>query len=281
MRGSKLQPVSILGCRSDLGRALPESWKAAYALTQLSSDDCDLRSTNAVEILSTQLQKGSVILFFATINRHRSHDKASFDDNLSMAKTVSDTAIKTNAKGVIFTSAVDIYGSSPSLPINETTKPAPESWYAKSKWESEQLLLKSLERVCNVGIFRCPGLYNPEARGNGAIASLTQQARAGSFINLNNNGENLRDFVNMNDLYLLFSNWINQPRTGVWNVASSHSISMNQVARHIIQKIGSGSIRLSGNDNRNFNLTFENTKLRETFPDVRIRNFLEAYSPTI
>ena len=94
---------------------------------------------------------------------------------------------------VIFYSTVGVYGIDENFHADETTRCRPQSVYAKTKYEAEQLVMSSSENGGPEGVvLRFPVAYGPYDRGN--MASLIRAIHGRRFVVLGD-GECRRSMV--------------------------------------------------------------------------------------
>ena len=215
--------------------------------------------------------------FFSAVSKGKKNTVESYDTNLKMARNVAHAARSKQVLGVIFTSSIDIYGNCPINPLTEKSFIQANSWYSKSKKESEIILQTMLDGEIPLGIFRCPGIYDLSSCDRSVIGNFTRRAQENKILKVHNSGENMRDFIYAGDLYELFYLWFKKPVTGIWNVATGNSCSMLDVVEQIVKNVGLGSIEITEEGHRNFNQVFDCTAILETFGANPLRPFYDAF----
>lgn len=111
-----------------------------------------------IDCLNTGLKNCEVIVHYAACID--SKDKSIFEVNVRGTENLLKAAVKSKVKKFIFISSADVYGLNPMVPVKENSKICPQSKYAKSKIQAEQLVLSFAEKYSiEVVIFRPGSIY--------------------------------------------------------------------------------------------------------------------------
>lgn len=102
-----------------------------------------------------------------------------------------------NAKH-IYISTVAVYGNNQEA-ITESTPPDPQTEYAKSKWQAEQIILKLHKSV----IIRLSSLFGNGMKENTLIPNYTNQALRDNQIEVWGTGERKQNYIHVNDVATL------------------------------------------------------------------------------
>lgn len=160
--------------------------------------------------------------------------------NIGGTLNVLSAASKNNVKKVVFASSCAVYGNPTDLPIRETAQINPLAPYTISKIVGEYYCkiftdLFNLPTVC----LRYFNVYGPRQDPNSAYAAAIPK-----FIDLVlknkqptifGDGTQTRDFIFVKDVTKANTIAAESKRTGVFNIASGEKISINDLAKKIIE----------------------------------------------
>ena len=160
---------------------------------------------------------------------------------------VLEEAAKAGVKKLCFSSSAAIYGDNPTVPKTEDMLPEPKSPYAITKLDGEYYCKMfhdegKLKTAC-MRYFNVFGpRQDPKSQYAAAVPIFIDKALKNETITIFGDGEQTRDFVYVNDIaranaYLAE----NEDLSGVYNVAYGKSITVNELARKIIEQTGSKS----------------------------------------
>jgi dTDP-L-rhamnose 4-epimerase len=133
------------------------------------------------------------------------------------------------------------------LPAGEEARLHPVSVYGLSKAAQEELLRLSLPRhAARVDAFRLQNVYGPgqsrAVRDVGVANILAEQALRGDTLQLFEDGEQVRDFVLLDDVAELLSEAVlrdlSPARFASWNVGSGVGITLRELAEAIFDTAG-------------------------------------------
>ncbi len=111
---------------------------------------------------------------------------------------------------VIYASTATIYGMTKLLPVSECTKPEPTSVYDLHKlFAEQQLSMASSNNVINATSLRLSNVYGPSlsdssANDRGILNKITKMALNGEDINIYGDGNNIRDYIHIDDVVSAF-----------------------------------------------------------------------------
>lgn len=128
------------------------------------------------------------------------HDKKNlYEGNVLLTRNLLITIPK-NAK-VIFASSISIYGKNISGKIDEKAKPNPDSDYARTKYEAEEMVMKRQNSI----VLRIGPIYGPQYEIYLKFLKLIKNGRMVIF----GNGKNFVTFVHVQDVSKAIKNAIN------------------------------------------------------------------------
>jgi nucleoside-diphosphate-sugar epimerase len=150
---------------------------------------------------------------------------------------------------LVFPSSRLVYAPSLPLPVTELAQTLPLSIYGAHKLASENYLhiyrgqfgLKGVVlRITNpYGPFQ-----RPEQRSYGVINQFIHEAVRGQTITLFGNGNQLRDYIHIDDVVEALLSAATSPAAvnGIFNVGSGHGTSLAELSRLIVEIAGSGRV---------------------------------------
>lgn len=163
--------------------------------------------------------------------------------NINYTQELIDICIKKKVKNFIYFSSIGVYGQNLKNKVSETTKPKPKDIYSKLKHSVEKKILK--KKNINVIILRLSNVIGKPSKISRGFLKLFLPDICKSAVNnqkiiLNSDGEQYRDFLNLNILLQVISKIINNvekiKKNMIFNVSSGNSIKIIDIS-HIVQKI--------------------------------------------
>jgi UDP-glucose 4-epimerase len=252
--------------------------------TAVSSADCDLEQTKTVAALLRNFESDPIqTVFTAAINPWRDNSRLAYEANHRMVSNFVRAAADADLCHLIYLSSVDVYGRSPSLPLTEATPPCPDSWYARAKYECEGMVRQCETSDMAATILRLPGIYGPGANDRSVVGKFVNDIRGRGEVVLQGGGRSRRDFVYVDDLCRIIAYFLDGRQSGTWNVATGVSTSIREIASLVALVLG-GPLCISegpANDERNFDLVFDNTCLLSTLSSLQftpLRRGIQAYT---
>jgi len=149
-------------------------------------------------------------------------------------------------KRVVFASSSSVYGDTPVLPKREDMTPAPKSPYAVSKLTAEHYCrvfheIYGLETV-SLRYFNVFGpRQDPASQYAAVIAKFTRAMLDGRELTIYGDGEQTRDFTYVANVVEANLRAATAPGAAgkVFNIACGKRISLNQIAAHLAEMVGS------------------------------------------
>ena len=159
---------------------------------------------------------------------------------------VLQAAAQNRIRKFIFMSSASVYGDTVTLPVKEDMPPKPKSPYAVDKLSAEYYCqafqtVFQLPGVC----LRCFNVYGPRQDPNSeyaaAIPKFIKLALEGKPLVIFGDGEQTRDFAYVNDVVNANILAAKSNASGVFNISSGVSITINELAGRIISLTGNKS----------------------------------------
>ncbi|MBZ0090887.1 MAG: NAD-dependent epimerase/dehydratase family protein [Sulfuricellaceae bacterium] len=145
---------------------------------------------------------------------------------------------------IFFSSGGTLYGNPQRLPVHEDDPVTPLSYHGAGKAALEAFLHAFRARGQNVTILRPSNAYGPGQAlksGFGLIRTLLEHARCGTPLDIWGDGENVRDFIYIDDITEACARFVALPQdNGTYNLGSGRRYSINQVRRIVEQVAGVG-----------------------------------------
>ena len=143
---------------------------------------------------------------------------------------------------LIYASSCSVYGEGRNIQFSEATVPLPNNYYAISKLNGEYLFLKEhSENDCPLTVLRINAPYGFKEQRKTVVNIFIENALKGDPLKLMGTGKREQDFIYVEDVALAFWLAFKKKKYGLYNIASGHSVTMNQLAKLIVQEADSSS----------------------------------------
>ena len=163
-----------------------------------------------------------------------------YKTNVKGTESVLNAVEKTKSK-IVFSSSAAVYGES-NVAVSETSELNPKSPYAQNKIDGENILKKS--SIPHVAL-RYFNVYGPgqSAQYAGVITFFIQNALSGKDLLIHGDGNQVRDFVFVDDIVKANVLAMNYKNTSfeVFNIGSGTQTSIKTLAETIISLTNSSS----------------------------------------
>jgi len=113
-----------------------------------------------------------------------------------------------------------------------------ESPYLRAKLDGEKLFGQRRD----VAIFRLSAPLGPGMRTGTVVPAFVEAARNQGMLTVWGDGSREQDFIDTRDTASLIAAWASSPRFGTFNMAKGEPTTMLELARAIIEVIGSGTL---------------------------------------
>jgi UDP-glucose 4-epimerase len=167
--------------------------------------------------------------------------------NTNGTLVVLEEAAKAKVKKLVLSSSAAIYGDNPVVPKVETMFPEPKSPYAITKLDGEYYLqMFAKEGWLQTTALRYFNVFgprqDPKSQYAAAVPIFIDRAVKNQDISIYGDGEQTRDFIYVKDIAAANVFAATHPEmTGVFNVAYGNKITINDLAKNIINQTGSKS----------------------------------------
>lgn len=166
--------------------------------------------------------------------------------NVNGTLNVLEAAAKAGVKKLCFSTSAAIYGDNPEVPKRETMFPEPKSPYAITKLDGEYYCaMFANEGKLKTACMRYFNVFGPRQDPKSAYAAavpiFVSKAVANEPITIFGDGEQTRDFIYVKDIVATNVFMAESDFTGVYNVAYGKKITINDLAKMIIEITDSSS----------------------------------------
>ena len=183
-----------------------------------------------------------------SVPRSVNNPKNSHNANITGTLNVLLAAKHNGIKKVVYASSSSVYGDTPTLPKTEDMIPNPLSPYAVTKLAGEYYCkvfqdIYGLKSTC----LRYFNVYGPRQDPNSLYAAVIplfiSYLKAGKSPVIFGDGEQSRDFTFVQDVAEANILAAESNATGIYNIGSSESVTVNRLTQLIVRFIGNDSIK--------------------------------------
>jgi UDP-glucose 4-epimerase len=217
----------------------------------LPSDDPNLgvvRGSVTDFDLTRDVMKGSSLVFHLAARNiivSTRNPREDYEVNIGGTLNVLLAARELNIPRVVYSSSTSVYGNPRYLPINEDDATNMLSPYAVSKFAGENYCKAFYESYgLSSSVVRYSNVYGTAQRPDnpycGVVAKFFESAMAGEPPRIHGDGEQTRDFTYVDDVVeaTLLAGVSPKADGQVYNVGTGREVSVNQLARSIIEITG-------------------------------------------
>ena len=192
----------------------------------------------------------AIIHAAAQVSVVKSVENPKFDAENNIVGTINllEYARKHDVEHFIYISSAAVYGEPRYLPIDENHPAKPESPYGLSKLTGEKYaLLYSDLYGLKVASVRPFNIFSPRQDPNspysGVISIFVERAKRDAPLIIYGDGEQTRDFVNIEDVVNLLKLLVKNKITGIYNCGTGKETSINELA-NIIQEVSGKNLKI-------------------------------------
>jgi UDP-glucose 4-epimerase len=138
---------------------------------------------------------------------------------------------------LFFFSTAAVYGNTGDLPVDEDHACVPLGRYAAAKLEAERIFL-DVPRATVLRITNVFGAGCARTRPQGIIPVLVEACRSGSAVEVWGDGSAKKDYLAVEDLHWAVDALMKSGSTGIFNIASGHVLSVNELVRLVSRSAG-------------------------------------------
>ncbi|EKD71149.1 MAG: hypothetical protein ACD_46C00263G0008 [uncultured bacterium] len=213
--------------------------KNLAAIPEVDFIEGDIRDSDLLNKIMNEVEV--VYHLAASVGNKRSIEHPFLDADINVMGTLNilEIARQHKVKKIIISSSAGVFGELKLLPIKEDHPIEPRTPYASSKLYAEKVSLSYADLYdMDVVCLRYFNVYGPHQRfdayGN-VIPIFTFKLLRGETLSVYGDGEQTRDFVNVNDIVQAnIKAAKTDGLTGVFNIASGTQITINQLIGELI-----------------------------------------------
>ena len=221
----------VLGGGGFIGTRLINALKIrAFDFLAPRSHELDLTSFKSIEILQDLYQEGDHLIILASLNPYRGNDIGIFCKNLKIADNIM-RSINNKIHHITYVSSDSVYSQFDRL-VSDATPPSPSTLYG-AMHISRELMFN--EFSAKLAIVRPTMVVGPDDPHNayGPNRFLKSSAENDEIV-LFGRGEELRDYIEVNELANHLVDISVSCRTSAFNLVSGKSFNFYQIAQQII-----------------------------------------------
>ncbi len=159
--------VLVTGGRGFVGRAICHAL-SDHVVIAPGRDVLDITDNAAVESIFRENSIDVVVHLAALV--HRKGADLSLERyraiNTTASERLFEIALDAGVKMIVYASSIEVYGNPDIKRIDETTACNPQSYYAQSKYEAEEALIRLAADRARFAILRFAPVYAPDFRLN-------------------------------------------------------------------------------------------------------------------
>ena len=260
--------VILVGANGFIGSHIAKSLtEHSIKFDVIGRKNCNLLNLNQVKFFLDHYKgKGLDIIFTSSIVRRKEDTISARKKNILMVKNFIESSIDHVINSFIYLSSIDVYENN-GLLLDESSKLFPSNPYSGSKIDSENILQKAFEDNF-LTILRMPGIYGLGDNFNSIIGNFIKSIKEDMPLNITNNGEQLRDYLYIDDVSRCVLNIITTPTKGLYNLSSGNSLKLISIIELISKKLNKEIIvQPSSKDSLQKDLKISNSKFLNRFPN--------------
>lgn len=191
-----------------------------------------------IKRISNKLKKVDYVFHLAaltSVEQSLSQPRKYYENNVDTTQELIQFIKHFKIKKVLYAASASCYGKNKKL-LNENSFIDCISPYAKTKWVSEQLLMRSLKNFKIPFIsLRLFNVYGPncdlKSQYAGVIGKFISKFLKNKSIEIYGNGNQTRSFIHVNDIVKAFIlAGLSKKKFEIYNVGASKSITINKLA---------------------------------------------------
>ena len=239
--------------------------------------------------LQRALRSANTVVNFAAqthVDRSIANPEPFFDSNVKGAYNLFQSALKNKVSKLVHISTDEVYGSTDSGSFHENSPLNPSSPYSATK-ASADLMANAWRATFKlpVIILRCTNNFGPRQHPEKFIPKVIIRALNGKNIPLYGGGQQVRDWIYVNDFCEAIEQAIEKAAPGeVYNISAGNELTNRDVAERLLKQIGDPSVTLVDVEDRpshDFRYSLNSEKARQRFSWKPAHSFEDALALTI
>ena len=277
--------IILIGCTGFIGKSIFNN--LGKKIVSYSSKNLNLLKKKSIKEKSKNF-KNSTIIYAAGIKRTRGDSSENFFKNLVLFNNLFSFFFKNKPKKIIFLSSAEVYGNyNEKKKISEKTTLEPVTQYSMSKIiQEETIKFFSKKLGYEYIILRIPGVYGFDEENQNIISKLILSLNKRKTFKLNTSGNELRDYVYVNDIGKFLSYIIKKNIKNLTiNFATGKSYKIKSIIK-MIEKNYNKKLNIKHSFKKKFyeySLSFNNKLIRKkisnfNFTSLNNFDFKEEFS---
>ena len=271
----EFKKILILGNTGFIGGRLQRYLINHFSDTEVigySTREVDLTDERDARKLIKDFDLNTAVVMCSMVKKEFGDNLESYTKNLAMAVNVCRVLEKAAVKRFVYLSSTAVYGEDiENTNITEQTNVQPTSFYGMAKYTSENLFRKVFSSMNKsiLLVLRPPLIYGAGDRSQAyGPAMFIKKALANEKIVLWGDGEEIREFVFIDDLVSIISQFVVGGYSGVVNIVSGTKYSF-QDALDVIETKLKTPLRIETKERtkNKADHCFNNGLLRKLLPD--------------
>lgn len=237
--------ILLFGESGFIGRHLGEFYRKRFSSIEVvgkSAPTLDLTRERDVEKQADLFDLRTAVVVLAGVKRQLGDNLDTFSQNMQIAVNLCRTLERRPVKRLVFFSSAAVYGEEiHNINITEQTPVHPTSFYGAAKYVAECLFEKVVQahRESSLLILRPPVIYGPGDTGDGyGPSGFVRAALNGETINIWGDGEELREFIFVEDVAKIVCTLTLSEYSGVLNLVSGKSYAYRELLDSISTALG-------------------------------------------
>jgi nucleoside-diphosphate-sugar epimerase len=233
MNGLSMNRIVVIGKAGFVGsRLLSELRDSDFSHIGIGREDIDLVGLDSIDYLSKFLKNDDIVCFAAGDVPVKTIEQ--FQANLLMLSNFLEATKGLELSQVVYISSDAVYGDS-DKPLKESDLPTPNSLHGVMHLTRE-IILKESKFRSQLCIARPTLIYGSnEPHGGYGPTLMTRTAIFSNFIKIFGGGEELRDFIHIDDVGNILKKLIMLNFTGTINIATGDLTSFSSIANEILR----------------------------------------------
>jgi len=284
MAAPALSRIVLLGHTGYIGSRLAAAFQSAapdVPFVGRSAPSLDLTQPQSSGALEDLLDPGCTLVVCAAIKKQLGDTPEIFEQNLAIVSNVARALAARPVRRVVFLSSAAVYGEDVQhAVINESTAVQPTSFYGIGKFTAERLLVRAAAQRAGTSllILRPALVYGPnEPAYYYGPSGFLRLALSDSPITLWGDGEELREFLFIDDVVALTTRLTFGDATGVLNIVTGSSHTYAQALAAIATLTGRRPAVTSRPRTKDrVDHRFDASRLRQACPEFRFTSLEEG-----
>ena len=237
--------IILLGHTGYIGSRLAPALQSVDARVPVigrSAPDIDLTRPESVAALESLLDPDAAVVICAAIKKQLGDSPEIFAQNLAITLNICRALAARPVRRVVFFSSAAVYGEDVQHGvITEATPVQPTSFYGIGKFAAERLLLRMAGQRPNSSLLmlRPAQVYGPNEPGYYyGPSGFLRMTLSSAPITLWGDGEELREFLFIDDVVALTTRLTFGETSGVLNIASGTSYTYTQALDMVARLMG-------------------------------------------